>query len=262
MSPMSPRLLRPKAAGGFDPAAMVYFNAVALADGQQLETAVKKAINDFIVGCKRDGIWGAIKASCILMGARSLSGALTPLVGTAPTNNNFVSGDYDRKTGLLGNGSNKTLNTARNNNADPQDSSHGAVWITGAPTAGFAILASGDGTGNAGGTTIQRNTNTSVALRNRTSSDTSVTISPFTGFVGHSRSTSSAFNRRFNGSTVSVTAASTTPFNGNVFVFSRTDGAAVSNPRISFYSIGEAIDLALFDARLSTLNTAIGAAIP
>jgi hypothetical protein len=69
-----------------------------------LEIGVQSAYNDFVVGCKADGIWDAIKASCILAGARTLSGSLTPLKGAAPTNFNFVSGDYNRKTGLVGNG--------------------------------------------------------------------------------------------------------------------------------------------------------------
>jgi hypothetical protein len=89
---MNPRLLRPILSG--DPDALRYIAAVQTADQQSLEPAVRKAITDFIVGCKADGIWSAIKASCILMGARTLSGALTPLRGGTPTNvnNNFVRG--------------------------------------------------------------------------------------------------------------------------------------------------------------------------
>ena len=110
-----------------DADAIAYVNAVEAADGQLLEFAVGKAINDFVVGCKLDNTWPAIKASCILAGARTLTGALVPLVGTAPTNNNFASGDYNRKTGLVGNGSTKYLDSNRNNNADPQNSNHNAV---------------------------------------------------------------------------------------------------------------------------------------
>jgi hypothetical protein len=56
----------------------------------------------------------AIKASCILAGARTLAGALVPLAGAAPTNvGPFVSGDYNRKTGLVGDGSTKYLNSNR-----------------------------------------------------------------------------------------------------------------------------------------------------
>ena len=87
--PMNPRLLRPTSSS-LDRDAAVYLNAVAVADGEQLEPAVRKAINDFVNGCKQDGIWDAIKASCILAGARTLAGALVPLVGTAPTNNGAI----------------------------------------------------------------------------------------------------------------------------------------------------------------------------
>jgi hypothetical protein len=67
----------------------------------------------FVNGCKADGIWNAIKASCILAGARTLNGALVPLVGTAPTNFNFVDWCYNRKTGLVGDGSTKYLDSNR-----------------------------------------------------------------------------------------------------------------------------------------------------
>jgi hypothetical protein len=103
----------------FDTDAQAYITAVETADGAALEEGVKTAINNFVVDCKADGIWSAIKASCILAGARTLNGALVPLAGTAPTNFNFVSGDYNRKTGLVGDGISKYLNSNRANNADP-----------------------------------------------------------------------------------------------------------------------------------------------
>jgi hypothetical protein len=103
---MNPRLLRPLAT--FDPDAAAYLRAVEAADGQALETPVKRAVDDFFRGTKADGIWDAIKASCILCGARTLAGALVPLVGTAPTNNNFVDADYNRETGLSGMGQRST----------------------------------------------------------------------------------------------------------------------------------------------------------
>jgi hypothetical protein len=107
-----------------------YLLAVEAADGQQLEQTVGDALNAFVVGCKADGIWSAIKASCILAGARTLPGALVPLVGMAPTNANFVPSDYNRKTGLKGDGTNKNITTNRLNNADPQNSKHIAVYRT------------------------------------------------------------------------------------------------------------------------------------
>ena len=75
---------------GYDEDTINYINAVEDADNQVLEPATREAYHRFIVGCKDDGIWDAIKASCILAGARTLAGALTPLKGTAPTNNGFL----------------------------------------------------------------------------------------------------------------------------------------------------------------------------
>jgi hypothetical protein len=98
-----------------DADAVAYIDAVEAADGQALETATRMAINSFVKGCKADGIWPAIKASCILAGARTRLGALTPLAGTAPTSFNFVDGDYNRKTGLVGDGSTKYLDSTGTN---------------------------------------------------------------------------------------------------------------------------------------------------
>jgi hypothetical protein len=53
-------------APGLDPDAAAYIAAVEDTDGQALEAAVVDAIDAFVVGCKADGIWSAIKASCIL----------------------------------------------------------------------------------------------------------------------------------------------------------------------------------------------------
>ena len=116
----------------FDTDAAAYIAAVEAADGQALEAATQTAINTFVVGCKADGNWNAIKASCILAGARTLSGALVPLAGPAPTNNNFVSADYNRVTGLIGNGATKYLNSNRLNSSDPQNSKHICVYATAA----------------------------------------------------------------------------------------------------------------------------------
>jgi hypothetical protein len=64
--------------GTDDPDAEAYIAAVEAADlasdptAEPLETATKVAIHSFVKGCKADGIWPAIKASCILAGARHL----------------------------------------------------------------------------------------------------------------------------------------------------------------------------------------------
>jgi hypothetical protein len=261
MSPMSPRLLRPRATG-FTPAdadARAYVAAVRTADGQPLERAVAQAIDSFVIGCKADGIWSAVKASCILMGARTLAGALTPLVGTAPTNNNFVSGDYNRETGLKGNASTKYLNSGRKANADPLNDCHLAVYASEAAT-GFMMYMGGE-SGNAHD--FFRNA-AALSMRNRGGSGTLSSAGASTGLIGHTRSASGSFVTRASGTNTTMTAASGTADNADVFIFARNNAGTLNLPsdaRVAFYSIGSSIDLALLDTRVSALAAAIGAAI-
>jgi hypothetical protein len=132
-----------------DADAVAYIAAVEAADGQALEAATRMAINSFVKGCKADGIWPAIKASCILAGARTLAGALIPLVGTAPTNVGglFVDGDYNRKTGLKGGTGPKYLRvTGVHVSSNPNR--HGYIRCTEATSAGglnYSATMGGDG---------------------------------------------------------------------------------------------------------------------
>jgi hypothetical protein len=263
--PMNPRLLRPTQ-GGFispDADARAYLAAVRIADGANLEPRVAKAISDFVIGCKTDGIWNAIKASCILAGAKTLAGALTPLKGTAPTNNNFVGGDYDRKTGLVGNGTNKTLNSNRNSNTDPQDSFHAAMWIHTADTNSNRVyFGAGPLTNETGASNFGRGASNVYFFRCRNGSIVAQPAGNATGLVGMSRSSSANFVHRTASTSATQAATSQTPVNGDLFVFSATNSAFATSARASFYSIGESLDLALLDTRLATLTTAIGNAIP
>ena len=117
-----------------------YIAAVEAADGQSLETNIKTAIADFILGLKNDDVWNYISNCCILAGARTLNGALVPLKGTAPTNYNFVSGDYDRYWGLKGNATDKYLNLNVNNTAELATDKHMSVYITEYPNLANRIM--------------------------------------------------------------------------------------------------------------------------
>jgi len=242
-----------------DPDAAAYLNAVEVEDGQALEAGVRKAVDDFVKGCKADGIWSAIKACCILAGARTLDGALVPLVGSAPTNNNFVSGDYNRETGLVGNGSTKYLASNRNNDDDPEDSKHISCYTTSAATGSACPI--GSGVGVAGHSQILQ-TSASYFRINWTSGNVTVNGILDTGFLGASRGSSSIVDYRMSGSSNTWSDNSTPPVGDPIDVFRRSGGSLYSNHRISFYSIGEAIDLADLDSRVSTLMTDLAAAIP
>lgn len=237
-----------------DSAAEAYLQSVESADGSQLEQSVADAINSFVLGCKSDGIWNAIKASCILAGARTLSGALVPLVGTAPANFNFVTGDYNRKTGLLGNGSTKYLNSNRNNNSDPQNNQHLAAYHSTVVTTGTLYVSLIGIVGAAG-------TGNNVLATTLTRSRNSTSNTGFTnaaGFTGLSRNSSANYLRRNNSTTETVTSTSQVPQNATLAIF-RSGTTGHSSHRISYYSIGENIDLALLDTRVSTLMTDLAA---
>ena len=247
-----------------------YIQAVEAADAQALEPATRQAINNFVIGCKQDGIWTAIKASCILAGARTLAGALVPLVGTAPTNVNFISGDYNRKTGL-GDASNTTkyLSTNRAGNVDPQNSFHLSCYLTTQPnntaTVNYAYLA---GSINLTGSNIIGRSGSSarqIFTQNRGGSFAISDGTAQAGFVGCSRGSSTAFNYRLAGVNGIVSSISQSSSSSTIEAFrwvnGGTPGAYAAN-RIAFYSIGESLDLALLDARVTALINAFAAAIP
>jgi hypothetical protein len=260
---------------------LAYLAEVERADGQALESGTRDAVIAFVTGCKTDGIWNAIKASCILAGARTLTGALVPLVGTAPTNVSFVEGDYNRKTGL-GDSSNTTkyINTNRNaSTADQQNNHHAAVLPTSLPdeSGDLAPLLASRISGSAAGGVQILNTS-SFAPQNVGSSPNKIQfLSAFgTGvsvfqakeanrLCGLTRSSSSEYTTRANEiNQLNTSQVSGALANANYIIFARTIGGSgqlFSRSRLAFYSIGESLDLALLDARVTALINAFDAAI-
>jgi len=250
-----------------DPDAAAYITAVNAADaaaGQTggLETAVQVAIHSFVKGCKNDGIWPAIKASCILAGARTRLGALTPLVGPIPTSFNFVDGDYNRETGLIGNGSNRYLSSAYTVPSSLQNNVHASVYVGTVPTGGANRIALGNGDGTGLGF-YARSAGTGYFFACNTASATvvSATVSTTTGLIAVSRDSGVSYSPRINGVTSTVTQASAAPINNAVNIYAGNPAGFYSDARLAFYSIGESLNLALLDARVTALITAIGAAI-
>jgi hypothetical protein len=250
----------------YDPDALSYLSAVEAADGQGLETGVKIAINNFVLDCKADGIWNSIVTSCIMAGARTVAGALVPLRGNAPTNNNFVAGDYSRTLGLIGDDSTKYLNTGYNNNDTtnfPQDDSHMSCYVTTSQTDAAGTLV---GTTNSvgGQLSLHYNTTTNIICRNRASATSTLSLAPI-GFQGQSRNNSSNFFRRFTSasgaSDATVTATSLAPVNLLLGVFAVGTGTQFSNARMSFYSIGKSLSIPSLDTRVTTLMSAISEAL-
>ena len=247
-------MLRYVSAGSYDADAQTWFTAVEAVSS--ISTANKVAVSAFVAGCKSDGVWTAIKASCLLCAADDLTGALVPLVGSAPTNTSFVFGDYSRTAGLIGNTS-KHLSANRNTGDDPQDNAHMATWVTTAPTSGVLSYFMG-GTGSAPQSYISQAATNALASRFRTSSTSLIAGEGITtGFKGVSRSASAQYIVRTGGANSTRVTASAAITSNAMGVFSLSTTTSRSDARLAFYSFGEALDLALLDARLATLMAAL-----
>ena len=248
-----------------DADARQYIINVEEQDREPLEPAVRTAINDFVVGCKNDGIWNAIKASCLLCGARTLEGALVPLKGGAPTNFNFTSDNYDRELGLVGDATSKYLDTNFKPSDVDQDDAHFSTYVTSvASSALTAYLGVVTISPNNFSQIIDNNGPLLFSLNSTGSQSFSGLGNTVTGFLGTSRTTSNSQTSRFNGtSSTSFALTSVAPLNLNYFVFGRNYNGPniLSDRRHAFYSFGDALDLALLDTRISDFITAIGVAI-
>ena len=78
MSPMNPRLLRPRAGGGFHPEAQVWRNAV-IANGGTISAATLKAVSDF---CRSIDAASGLRANLLrvnLFCGTGLEACLVPL---------------------------------------------------------------------------------------------------------------------------------------------------------------------------------------
>ena len=246
--------------GATDPDAVAYVSAVQAADGTTLSSTIVSAIDAFVIGCKSDGIWSAIKAAGFFAGPATLNGALIPLVGAAPTNNGFLSGDHSQATGILGDGT-SYIDTNRNVNAEPQNNVHQSVWVVTASTVSLGGYIGAGGGVDAGSTHIVNSTGASnwVAFRNRSISFFATSPANITGFIGHSRADGANYTTRLAGTSLLRSNASNTSYNGNAYIFARNAGSPgfISNGRLAFWSIGEALDLSALDARLTTYMAAI-----
>jgi membrane-bound inhibitor of C-type lysozyme len=250
-----------------DSDALAYLGAVAAADGAGVEVSVALAVDGFFRDCKAAGIFDAIKASCILCGARTLSGALVPLAGPTITNSNFVSADYVRggaTPGLKGNTSTKAL-TVSNAYTPVQDSAHQAIYVSvksSAISLFYTHIREMDDAGVAGdGQTQISQSGGATFTRCRESGGDTRSVTPSVGFVGISRNGSASYTLRDAGVEVTVSDASDGIPDGTVHVFTNGQALQYSDARLAFWSVGEAVDLEDLDDAVSALVTAIGAAI-
>lgn len=122
-----------------DPDAAGYFARIVAA-GSTISTANRAAVNALFLTLKSQSIWTLISDLYLFAGVDDLTGCLVKAKGSGSlSNTSFVSGDHNRTTGLLGNGSSKYLNTGLANNALSGTSNHIFVEGSGFETSGDRI---------------------------------------------------------------------------------------------------------------------------
>lgn len=260
-----------------DPDAAAYIAAVETADGEPLEDIVKDAINAFVKGCKLDaspnpGIsnWEAIKTGALMCVGRTLNSCFVTLKGdSTPTNVAFISDDYTRFLGLKGNGGAKYIETGRNVSAEPQNNKHLSVYFTEpVPSPGVTqcFLGASSGTGNSELLATASGVNLALAyfrINNgggAGSDNINLSGSSLLGFYGASRHLSTENNIYYNNTAGTLTKGSAAPATNQYRVFRRAGDGSVAT--MSYYSIGEAVDLTLMAARLNILMDTLGSITP
>lgn len=239
-----------------DTDASAYITLVEAADGTSLETSVKQTINDFVVGCKSDGIWNSLSTCCILAGARSLTGALIPLKGNSPTNVGFAAGDYNRLN-LLG-GTSKYLNSNVLDNAFDQNDFHMSIWqAQPVPSGNRTSIGVQQASPYNTSSILHSGSNTFLRARNNTSTFTALNGATSVGLFGVSRSSTTSYNEKRPGNNItSISINSTSPLSIPYFVFSsNSNGIPLTSyhGRLSFYSLGQSINLVQLNSRVSDL---------
>ena len=192
-----------------------------------------------------------------MAGARTLAGALVPLVGPAPTNFNFVAGDYDRKTGLKG-----SLSTEKSLEiSSPGDvlnnTSYGFYLVeasSSASTDRSFMGAGNNGRINPNGVARVQDASNTVFSGMNTAPGLKA------GLRDPSRIGTKIAYAAGQENTTSVAATGTI---ANTILFARATGIQFQvDARISFYWLGQYLNAPLLDARVTTLMNAIAAAIP
>lgn len=244
-----------------DSDANTYLSQVELYDNSLLENSVRLAMSNFIIGLKNDNLWNSIKASCILAGARTVDGCLTPLAGNRPRNYNFNMFHYNRTLGLVGeNNGFRFLDSLRRNNEDPQNNNHRAVYKSVSSTNLNTYIGSSNTDGQDGIAARGQLANvlmTASRFAINTSIDSPANFNSGAGLVGIARNNSNNYDIIGNSLFTNITGSSLTPNSTNIGIFARVGGGVNNNTdaRLSFYSIGEYLNLSTLNSRIATLMT-------
>ena len=142
--PMNPRLLRP-IASGVHPEANAWRSAV-VANGGSVSASTMRAVSKFCADVDINGLRSKLVRVNLMCGNnlnsvlvplyRATSPTGTPLGNATDTNDNFTNDHYSENSGLVGNASNRRLNTGLNRSALGQ-LVHGGCFVFARSTGAF-----------------------------------------------------------------------------------------------------------------------------
>ena len=247
-----------------DSDAAAYVAAVESADAASLEDGVKSAIDALFVGLKADGEWNAFGVFRIYAGPRTLAGCAVPAKGVAPTLVNFVSGDLNRETGLVGDAASKYINQNRDNGTDGQNDRQQWTWATTLHSDGVIRYLFGVGLNTSGGQMYRCRPSDNSSARRCVGASGSNSTFPSAGLIGVSRSGSASYVSRENATSTTYTVASVSPLAGDLYSMATNSGGAIGfgSHRVAFDCIGAAwTSPANIESRINTYLAAIAAAI-
>ena len=170
---------------------------------------------------------------------------------TVPTQNNFVAGDLNTLTGLLCNGSTKRISTNTNQSNYAQNDTSVSTYRTETVSGTNPFYF---GTNLANGFGARGSFITACYGAQAVTGSASTTV----GLLGLSRSASTGYDYRSNGTTGTRTTASVTPASGNLDIFA-INGTTSGSFRLATYHAGTALNLATLEGLQDTLISEIAA---
>ena len=185
------------------------------------------------------------------------------------TGHNFVQSDYDRRTGLKGDGTSKWIRTPRVNNIFAQNNHHRAAWVS---SVGTGPIFAG-GVNQAGSTYVDWIPGYGGIRHGFTTNVKTVSgqdaLTSSGAFVGFNRSNASNYQYIVPGASGTVNEASLAPWMEPVEILGASIEQSVNyavvsrgTHRLAFYSHGSSLDLDKLKYRVTLLVSAIQAAIP
>ena len=234
-------------------AAASYFSRLAAA-GDTAHVAYKQPLTNYITSLVELGgaYWENMKSAASFVGV-GIQGVTVPLRDgmTVPTQNNFVAGDLNTLTGLLCNGSTKRISTNTNQSNYAQNDTSVSTYRTETVSGTNPFYF---GTNLANGFGARGSFITACYSAQAVTGSASTTV----GLLGLSRSASTGYDYRSNGTTGTRTTASVTPASGNLDIFA-INGTTSGSFRLATYHAGPALNLATLEGLQATLLSEIAA---